>query len=83
MVLMLAGKGITIATPFVFKALVDSMGSGSIPPAFASAPPDALINTFLLSSLLLYGMPSLPAFLILSYGKNTCRKLRASAFKRY
>ncbi|KAL3789946.1 hypothetical protein ACHAW5_006564 [Stephanodiscus triporus] len=29
--LMLAGKGITIATPFVFKALVDSLGSGYVP----------------------------------------------------
>ena len=68
--LMLAGKGITIATPFVFKALVDSMGSGSVPLAFASAPPDALVDAFLLSSPLLYGVPSLPAFLILSYGAS-------------
>lgn len=67
--LMLAGKGITIATPFVFKALVDSLGSESVPPAFASAPPEALVDAFFLSSPALC-VPSLPAFLILSYGAS-------------
>ena len=69
MALMLAGKGITIATPFVFKALVDSLGSESVPPAFASAPPEALVDAFFLSSPALC-VPSLPAFLILSYGAS-------------
>jgi ATP-binding cassette subfamily B (MDR/TAP) protein 7 len=69
--LMLAGKGITIATPFVFKALVDSLGGGSAPSAVASVSPDAfVVDALLVSSPDLYGVPSLPALLILSYGAS-------------
>ncbi|KAL7520137.1 hypothetical protein ACHAWX_004882 [Stephanocyclus meneghinianus] len=83
--LMLAGKGVTIATPFLFKALVDTL------PLFAdhAAPPPhdlSLIQQFsflpesLLVSNALEALPPLPLLLLLGYG--TTRAL-TSAFQEY
>jgi len=78
--LMLAGKAVTIYTPFMFKALVDTLpiyatassGSTLQPheaahciPAFV---PDGLVD--ILSTSTLAGMPALPAVLLLSYGTS-------------
>ena len=74
--LMLAGKAVTIATPFMFKALVDTLptyaNAGTIDattldniPAFL---PEALVDTLTTSTMA--GVPALPFLLILSYGTS-------------
>jgi ATP-binding cassette subfamily B (MDR/TAP) protein 7 len=73
--LMLGGKGVTIATPFLFKELVDTLPMFNDPSLIGqiSAP------EFILSSTV-GGLPALPFLLILSYG--TSRAL-TSAFQEY
>lgn len=67
--LMVTGKAVTIATPFMFKALVDTL------PAFAPAATDASLPAFLPNGLVdglaassVVGVPALPLALLLSYG---------------
>ncbi|KAL3780915.1 hypothetical protein HJC23_009121 [Cyclotella cryptica] len=84
--LMFAGKGVTIATPFLFKALVDTL------PLFAASPPHDLPSSLLqpysilpeclltTSAILPANLPPLPLLLLLSYG--TTRAL-TSAFQEY
>jgi hypothetical protein len=81
---MLTGKGVTIATPFLFKALVDTLPLFANP---ATPPHDLLLiqqYSFLPESLLastaLEMLPSLPLLLLLGYG--TTRAL-TSAFQEY
>jgi len=75
---MLAGKGVTIATPFMFKALVDTIpvyasaaasdsvvGDGAVAVSFL---PDGLVDGLATSSLA--GVPAIPFILILSYGTS-------------
>ena len=75
--LMLAGKGVTIATPFLFKGLVDTL------PLF-NDPSTALDHITYAPEILLTstvgGLPSLPFLMLLSYG--TTRAL-TSAFQEY
>ena len=75
--LMLAGKGVTIATPFLFKGLVDTL------PLFHD-PSTALDQISYAPEVLLTstigGLPALPFLMILSYG--TSRAL-TSAFQEY
>lgn len=72
--LMLAGKGVTIATPYLFKGLVDSLPMYSnresldVTAQLPSYLPDGLVET--LSSSSLVGLPALPAVLLLSYGTS-------------
>ena len=72
--LMLAGKGVTIATPYLFKGLVDalpmysdqgSLGAAAHVPSYL---PDGLVEALASSSLV--GLPALPAVLLLSYGTS-------------
>mmetsp|Transcript_49611 Transcript_49611/g.105429 ORF Transcript_49611/g.105429 Transcript_49611/m.105429 type:complete len:354 (-) Transcript_49611:624-1685(-) len=76
--LMLAGKGVTIVTPFVFKALVDALpafanaadgGAGASADAAATAipafPPEVLADGLATTSTLA-GMPAIPFVLLLS-----------------
>jgi len=65
LLLMLAGKGVTIATPYIFKALIDIVPSyvGSS----SSTPP--ISSSFVTSKLPI----SLPLLLLISYG--ICRSL--------
>ena len=96
-VLMLLGKGTTIATPFIFKMLVDSLGSRDHFVTAATAAGDgavgqnaAFIDTLVhlstaTSSDVLYGLPTLPTFLILSYGtsralSSACNEARNAIF---
>ncbi|KAL7535146.1 hypothetical protein ACHAXR_006313, partial [Thalassiosira sp. AJA248-18] len=82
--LMLAGKGVTIATPFMFKALVDTLpmytntataidatttATSNNIPAFL---PEALLDTLSTTIPLPIGgtMPALPLLLLLSYGTS-------------
>jgi ABC-type transport system involved in Fe-S cluster assembly fused permease/ATPase subunit len=75
---MLAGKGITIATPYLFKNLVDTLPlfTNNTPPILIDLPnvPDILLTTSM------GGLPALPLLLLLSYG--TSRTL-TSAFQEY
>ena len=73
--LMLAGKGVTIATPFMFKALIDTLPmytqDSTIAAAATNMPtyvPETILDTISTSTLL--GMPALPAILLLSYGTS-------------
>ena len=79
--LMLAGKGVTIATPFMFKSLVDTLPlyhnptaaatttvSASTPAVDVSFLPDALIQS--LTTTTLAGVPAIPFILLLSYGTS-------------
>ena len=73
--LMLAGKGVTIATPFMFKALIDTLPmyaqDSTIAAAATNMPtyvPETMLDTISTSTLL--GMPALPAILLLSYGTS-------------
>jgi len=78
--LMFAGKGVTIATPFMFKALVDTLPMYTNAAADASITTDAItsnIPAFLPGSLVdslttstLAGVPALPFVLLLSYGTS-------------
>ena len=73
--LMLAGKGVTIATPFLFKGLVDTL------PLFNDA---SLLQTVNAPEILLTattgGLPALPMLLIASYGAS---RALTSAFQEY
>lgn len=67
--LMLAGKGVTIATPFMFKGLVDTLplyADGAAPSNIPTFLPDALVDSLATSTLA--GVPALPFVLLLSYG---------------
>ena len=80
--LMLAGKGVTIATPFMFKGLVDTLPmfntnnaiidvDGVSTTANVHVPtfiPETLIETLTTSTT--FGIPSLPLLLLLSYGTS-------------
>eukprot|EP00579_Thalassiosira_antarctica_P032695 CAMPEP_0201994348 /NCGR_PEP_ID=MMETSP0905-20130828/2218_1 /ASSEMBLY_ACC=CAM_ASM_000554 /TAXON_ID=420261 /ORGANISM="Thalassiosira antarctica, Strain CCMP982" /LENGTH=787 /DNA_ID=CAMNT_0048549301 /DNA_START=78 /DNA_END=2441 /DNA_ORIENTATION=- len=68
-VLMLAGKGVTIATPFIFKMLVDIVPSYMVDGTASSA----AAATGAASSILANSPISLPVLLLLSYG--ICRSL--------
>ncbi|KAL7547995.1 hypothetical protein ACHAWF_011268 [Thalassiosira exigua] len=61
--LMLAGKGVTIATPFLFKMLVDAVPGADAASTSSASLPDFVSNLPL----------SLPVLLLLSYG--LCRSL--------
>ncbi|KAL3775962.1 hypothetical protein ACHAWO_012150 [Cyclotella atomus] len=73
--LMLSGKGVTIATPFLFKGLVDTLPLFNDPSLITQISAPELV----LSSSIA-GLPALPFLLILSYG--TSRAL-TSAFQEY
>ncbi|EED90304.1 ABC transporter, partial [Thalassiosira pseudonana CCMP1335] len=64
--LMLAGKGVTIATPFLFKMLVDTIPGHT---ATTSAAGASAASTLLLNKIPI----SLPILLLIAYG--TCRSL--------
>ena len=72
--LMLAGKGVTIATPYMFKELVDTLPNYHNIMTDSTA--DAAVNTTFLSDALveslatttLAGVPAVPFILLLSYG---------------
>ena len=81
--LMLAGKGVTIATPFMFKSLVDTLplyhnhimtdstttiAASSSAAVDVSFIPDALIQS--LTTTTLAGVPAIPFILLLSYGTS-------------
>ena len=82
--LMLAGKGVTIATPFMFKALIDTLPmytqdstiTAAVDDVVGNAAavnmptyvPETILDTISTSTLL--GMPALPAILLLSYGTS-------------
>jgi len=81
--LMLAGKGVTIATPFMFKALVDTLpmyspaaadGASHTLDATAATSnlptfvPEILVDSLTTSTLA--GVPALPFVLLLSYGAS-------------
>eukprot|EP00571_Detonula_confervacea_P014898 CAMPEP_0172306362 /NCGR_PEP_ID=MMETSP1058-20130122/7442_1 /TAXON_ID=83371 /ORGANISM="Detonula confervacea, Strain CCMP 353" /LENGTH=753 /DNA_ID=CAMNT_0013018217 /DNA_START=20 /DNA_END=2281 /DNA_ORIENTATION=- len=76
--LMLAGKAVTIATPFMFKALIDTVpmytnnaagiandAAAANIPAFI---PESLVDS--LSTATMAGVPALPFVLLLSYGTS-------------
>lgn len=95
-VLMLLGKGTTIATPFIFKMLVDSLCRDHYVTAATAVGESAVgqnaafIDTLVhlstaTSSDILYGLPTLPTFLILSYGtsralSSACNEARNAIF---
>lgn len=74
--LMLAGKGVTIATPYMFKALVDTLpnyhhlADSTTADAAVNATflPDALVES--LATTTLAGVPAVPFILLLSYGTS-------------
>jgi ABC-type multidrug transport system fused ATPase/permease subunit len=99
-VLMLIGKGTTIATPFVFKMLVDSFsrqdhfvttaaatvaGDSSVGQNAAFIDDTAILSSLLQTSDIVYGLPILPTFLLLSYGtsralSSACNEARNAIF---
>lgn len=94
-VLMLLGKGTTIATPFIFKMLVDSLGRDHFVTAATAVGEsavgqnaafiDTLVHLSTATSDVLYGLPTLPTFLILSYGtsralSSACNEARNAIF---
>ncbi|KAL7439357.1 hypothetical protein ACHAXM_009609 [Skeletonema potamos] len=71
--LMLAGKGVTIATPYMFKALVDTLPkyhhlADSANVVNTTFLPDALVES--LATTTLAGVPAVPFILLLSYGTS-------------
>jgi ABC-type transport system involved in Fe-S cluster assembly fused permease/ATPase subunit len=75
--LMMAGKGITVATPFMFKALVDALPNYHLANSAATTAaaavhvsflPDALVES--LATTTLAGVPAVPFILLLSYGTS-------------
>jgi len=73
--LMIAGKGVTIATPYVFKSLIDTLplytnnslsdtAAADLAIQSTSIIPQSIIDTTIL------GIPALPAILLLSYGTS-------------
>ena len=86
--LMVAGKAVTITTPFVFKALVDLL----VPVSAATASADAGVPAFLPASLAeglaasdVAGVPALPFALLLAYGAtrslaSLCQEARNAVF---
>lgn len=67
MLLMLAGKGATIATPFIFKMLVDTVPGHAATAAAGGSSPSAAAPATLLA--IVDRLPvSLPILLLLSYG---------------
>jgi len=72
--LMLAGKGVTIATPYMFKALVDTLpnyhhlADSTADVANATFLPDTLVES--LATTTLAGVPAVPFILLLSYGTS-------------
>ena len=68
--LMLAGKGVTIATPFMFKALVDTLpnyhhlADSAVGVVNTTFLPDALVDS--LTTTTLAGVPAVPFILLLS-----------------
>ncbi|KAL7494259.1 hypothetical protein ACHAWT_002970 [Skeletonema menzelii] len=72
--LMLAGKGVTIATPYMFKALVDTipnyhhLADSTADVANATFLPNALVES--LATTTVAGVPAVPFILLLSYGTS-------------
>ena len=73
--LMLAGKGVTIATPYMFKALVDTIpnyhhlvDSTTSDVVNATFLPNALVES--LATTTVAGVPAVPFILLLSYGTS-------------
>ncbi len=72
--LMLAGKSVTIATPYMFKALVDTLpryhhlADPATDVVNTTFLPDALVES--LATTTLAGVPAVPFILLLSYGTS-------------
>ena len=74
--LMIAGKGVTIATPYVFKSLIDTLPlyTNSLSDNTTSTTTDLAIQSSIIPQSIIdttiLGIPALPAILLLSYGTS-------------
>jgi len=73
--LMIAGKGVTIATPYVFKSLIDTLPlyTNSLSDNTSAAADLAIQTSIIPQSIIdttILGIPALPAILLLSYGTS-------------